>query len=232
MSTKYNFNTVEESPSDNHKESVIVNNTPAQNNEEKPLIHKGAIALGVISLVAILAAIVMFSIFNNPEPASNEASYDDQAAYLKEIAEGELYDVDFHDWEFIREESSVSDDNPINFTSFNHYSKSWNTHNHLTNTDFMSFANQVAGVNIEQAAKTSDDYYVECIDNTSNCEAGYIIYDDDGKRYNVRISRPLEDAALSKFGSENVITVSVTDKLYDNLSKEDQEKILENVNNE
>lgn len=231
MSTKYNFNKVEESPSEDREEVVIVENAPQQDSGDKPLIHKGAIALGMISLVSILAAVVIFSMYNKPKVVSGESTYDDRTAYLKEIAEGELYDVDLKDWEFVKEESMFNGDKEIEFTSMNYYRKVWDTHNQISDADFKVFVNEVAGLDLEQAARTDEDYYFDCVDNSVGCEAGYSVYDDTGRRYNVDFYRPINEISQHSYPeAKAAITVTVTDHLYDNLSEEEKEEIINNLN--
>lgn len=221
MSTKYSFN---------KKENGIKNNKSEQGNN--PILHKGSVIIGIISFLAILFSIAIFSLANRPQPiASDIPTYDDQVDYLKQIADDELYDVDLHNWEVIQESSSVYEGEDIDFTSMNNYMRVWNIHNPMSEIDFKNFANHVAGIDIEKAAQTDENYYIDCSVDEKECSAGYSVY-DNYREYRIDISQPSEPNASSNYnGNKNVISISVTDRLYDNLSEEEKNHIIDNINN-
>lgn len=237
MSTKYTFNN-DDNPEYHEKHNPLEGKEQHDNvqnaQKDSPLIHKGAITLGIVSFISILIAIVVFSVANKPQPIASEApTYDERVAYLKQIADDELYDVDMQDWEVIQESSSVHEGENIEFTSMNNYMKVWNTHEPISSVDFKNFVNQVAGIDIEKAAKTDENYYIECNNvDTTGCRAGYSLYDDDHKEYRMEIYQPSQsDAEVYYDGNKNVIIMSVIDRIFDNLPEEEKNTILEDINN-
>lgn len=230
MSTKYNFKNKDNNDNVIKTEYNIRNNKSEQ--KDNPVLHKGSVIIGIISFLAILFSVAIFSLANKPQTvASDMPTYDEQVDYLKQIADDELYDVDLHDWEIIQESSSVHEGEDIEFTSMNNYTRVWNIHNSMSEIDFKNFANSVAGIDIEKAARTDENYYIDCNIDEEKCSAGYSIYDDN-KEYRIDISQPSESSASSNYnGNKNVISLSVTDRLYDNLSEEEKNHIIDNINN-
>lgn len=223
MSTKYNLN---------KKEDDVKNNKSEQKNN--PILHKGSVIIGIISFLAIIFSIAIFPLANKPPSlASDMQTYDDEEVdYLKQIADDELYNVDLHDWEIIQESSSIHEGENIDFTSMNSYTRVWNIHNPMSEIDFKNFANRVAGIDIEKAARTDENYYIDCSVDEKECSAGYSVYDDHHREYRIDISQPSESSASSNYnGNRNVISISVTDRLYDNLSEEEKNLIIDNINN-